>query len=176
MRETAERVIQQAADAIAGADAILIGAGAGMGVDSGLPDFQGYQGFWRAYPPYARLRLFFTALANPRLVSRRPGARLRILRSSPGPLPTHPRPPDCEPRDFTCLLFVKGCEAARSAGQVPRCSHGILKARVSAINWPSHSRKGVPPVPLGSSTQRASTRVRSPGGPRGRSPPPPAPR
>ena len=28
-----------------------ITAGAGMGVDSGLPDFRGPEGFWRAYPP-----------------------------------------------------------------------------------------------------------------------------
>jgi hypothetical protein len=33
------------------ADALLIHAGAGMGCDSGLPDFRGPQGFWRAYPP-----------------------------------------------------------------------------------------------------------------------------
>lgn len=32
------------------ADLILITAGAGMGVDSGLPDFRGNEGFWREYP------------------------------------------------------------------------------------------------------------------------------
>ena len=37
-----------------------------MGVDSGLPDFRGDHGFWKAYPPYARLGLRFTELANPR--------------------------------------------------------------------------------------------------------------
>jgi NAD-dependent SIR2 family protein deacetylase len=37
-----------------------------MGVDSGLPDFRGVQGFWRAYPPYARLGLGFADLADPR--------------------------------------------------------------------------------------------------------------
>jgi NAD-dependent SIR2 family protein deacetylase len=31
-------------------DALLICAGAGMGVDSALPDFRGDEGFWRAYP------------------------------------------------------------------------------------------------------------------------------
>src|SRR5262245_22086927 len=37
-----------------------------MGVDSGLPDFRGPEGFWRAYPAYARLRLAFETLAQPR--------------------------------------------------------------------------------------------------------------
>ncbi|WP_269843530.1 Sir2 family NAD-dependent protein deacetylase [Campylobacter pinnipediorum] len=31
-------------------NAIIITAGAGMGVDSGLPDFRGDKGFWNAYP------------------------------------------------------------------------------------------------------------------------------
>ena len=44
--------IRLAADAIRSADALLIGAGAGMGVDSGLPDFRGPEGFWKAYPPF----------------------------------------------------------------------------------------------------------------------------
>ena len=37
-----------AAVAIRTADALLIGAGAGMGVDSGLADFRGPEGFWKA--------------------------------------------------------------------------------------------------------------------------------
>jgi len=47
------------------ADALIITSGAGMGVDSGLPDFRGNQGFWRAYPPYERLGVSFTDMANP---------------------------------------------------------------------------------------------------------------
>jgi NAD-dependent SIR2 family protein deacetylase len=61
-----DHALDRAALAIATADALLIGAGAGMGVDSGLPDFRGKDGFWRAYPPYQRLGLDFVALANPR--------------------------------------------------------------------------------------------------------------
>lgn len=52
--------------ALAGADGLVVAAGAGMGVDSGLPDFRGDQGFWKAYPPHARLGLGFMNLANPR--------------------------------------------------------------------------------------------------------------
>jgi NAD-dependent SIR2 family protein deacetylase len=61
-----EQTLDRAARTIAGSDAILLGAGAGMGVDSGLPDFRGNRGFWRAYPPYERLGLDFVSLANPR--------------------------------------------------------------------------------------------------------------
>ncbi len=43
----------------------MVAAGAGMGVDSGLPDFRGPEGFWRAYPPYRRLGLRFSELADP---------------------------------------------------------------------------------------------------------------
>jgi NAD-dependent SIR2 family protein deacetylase len=37
-------------EAVELADGLLITAGAGMGVDSGLPDFRCENGFWRAYP------------------------------------------------------------------------------------------------------------------------------
>jgi NAD-dependent SIR2 family protein deacetylase len=57
--------LQRAAAAIRAADALIIGAGAGMGVDSGLPDFRGPEGFWKAYPPYQKLGLNFVDLANP---------------------------------------------------------------------------------------------------------------
>lgn len=36
-----------------------------MGVDSGLPDFRGPEGFWRAYPPYEALGLRFEQIADP---------------------------------------------------------------------------------------------------------------
>lgn len=61
-----DKQLHAAARIIHEADALLIAAGAGMGVDSGLPDFRGPEGFWRAYPPYAKLGLRFTQLANPR--------------------------------------------------------------------------------------------------------------
>ena len=45
------------------ADALIVAAGAGMGVDSGLPDFRGNEGFWRAYPALAQARLDFASIA-----------------------------------------------------------------------------------------------------------------
>ncbi len=57
--------IRSAAEAIGAAKVLLIVAGAGMGVDSGLPDFRGERGFWNAYPMYERLGLSFVGAANP---------------------------------------------------------------------------------------------------------------
>jgi NAD-dependent SIR2 family protein deacetylase len=64
--------VAAAAAALADADAVLVTAGAGMGVDSGLPDFRGDEGFWRAYPPYAHLGLSFVELADPAAFHRDP--------------------------------------------------------------------------------------------------------
>ena len=50
-----ESTFQMAAEWIRTADALLIAAGAGLGVDSGLPDFRGTEGFWNAYPPFRHL-------------------------------------------------------------------------------------------------------------------------
>ena len=59
--------VRQAAAALRRASFLVITAGAGMGVDSGFPDFRGPQGFWRAYPPYERLGLRFEEMASPDL-------------------------------------------------------------------------------------------------------------
>jgi NAD-dependent SIR2 family protein deacetylase len=84
-----EHEIKQAALALQRADALIIGAGAGMGVDSGLPDFRGREGFWQAYPPFAKLGLEFTEIANPRWFARDPtlawgfyGHRLELYRKA----------------------------------------------------------------------------------------------
>ena len=59
------RQLQQAAELLGQAQALVVTAGAGMGVDSGLPDFRGDSGFWRAYPLYQRLGIGFVDAANP---------------------------------------------------------------------------------------------------------------
>ncbi len=61
-----EDLLNEASRRIAESHAILIGAGAGFGVDSGLPDFRGDTGFWNAYPPYKKRGLSFIELANPK--------------------------------------------------------------------------------------------------------------
>jgi NAD-dependent SIR2 family protein deacetylase len=57
--------LQKAKELLEEADALLITAGAGMGVDSGLPDFRGVEGFWNAYPKARELGLRFEEMANP---------------------------------------------------------------------------------------------------------------
>ena len=57
--------IQKAKEILEICDAIFITAGAGMGVDSGLPDFRSADGFWNAYPKVKELGLRFEEMANP---------------------------------------------------------------------------------------------------------------
>lgn len=64
--------IARAAGLIADAHALLVAAGAGMGVDSGLPDFRSSAGFWQAYPALGRRRLAFECVASPHWGERLP--------------------------------------------------------------------------------------------------------
>jgi NAD-dependent SIR2 family protein deacetylase len=77
----------EAARRIMEADAVLLATGAGMGVDSGLPDFRGRDGFWRAYPALRRAGYAFEEIANPVAFARDAtlawgfyGHRLRLYR------------------------------------------------------------------------------------------------
>ncbi|WP_228098378.1 MULTISPECIES: Sir2 family NAD-dependent protein deacetylase [Chitinilyticum] len=80
---------RKAADRIRHADGLLITAGAGMGVDSGLPDFRGGQGFWEAYPALGRAQLSFMDVACPQTFRTDPelawgfyGHRLKLYRET----------------------------------------------------------------------------------------------
>lgn len=64
--------IHKAANLLRDCKSILIGTGAGMGVDSGLPDFRGSEGFWKVYPPLKKLGLQFEEMANPRWFQKNP--------------------------------------------------------------------------------------------------------
>jgi NAD-dependent SIR2 family protein deacetylase len=57
--------IERTVRAIRSSGTLVVTAGAGMGVDSGLPDFRGDEGFWKAYPPYRELGVSFVEMANP---------------------------------------------------------------------------------------------------------------
>ncbi len=103
-----DALIRQAAALIRDADALIIGAGAGMGVDSGLPDFRGNEGFWRAYPALKHARLRFEDAASPRTFEADPclawgfyGHRLKLYR-------------DIVPHDGFALL--RGWAASKPGG------------------------------------------------------------
>lgn len=79
----------RAAALIDDADGLLITAGAGMGIDSGLPDFRGPEGFWQAYPALGRAQIQFESIASPDAFYARPelawgfyGHRLKLYRNT----------------------------------------------------------------------------------------------
>ncbi|MDL2358146.1 MAG: Sir2 family NAD-dependent protein deacetylase [Pseudomonadota bacterium] len=86
---TPETTIDAAVALIRSADGILITAGAGMGVDSGLPDFRGNEGFWNAYPALRSAGIPFHEIANPASFHDQPrrgwgfyGHRLQLYRDT----------------------------------------------------------------------------------------------
>ena len=83
------QALDEAAWFLREADGLLIAAGAGMGVDSGLPDFRGSQGFWKAYPALGNEGIQFEDVASPLTFYRRPrlawgfyGHRLALYRAT----------------------------------------------------------------------------------------------
>ncbi|MDP3538207.1 MAG: Sir2 family NAD-dependent protein deacetylase [Azonexus sp.] len=81
--------LRDCADWIKQADGLLITAGAGMGIDSGLPDFRGPGGFWAVYPALGKARIAFESIANPAAFERDPrmawgfyGHRLDLYRKT----------------------------------------------------------------------------------------------
>lgn len=78
-----------AAVALKKARTLIITAGAGAGVDSGLPDYRGARGFWKAYPMYEPLGINYYDAANPVHFSEDPafgwgfyGHRIALYRST----------------------------------------------------------------------------------------------
>ena len=60
-----------------------------MGVDSGLPDFRGEHGFWKAYPALGRAKISFDSIASPEAFEKNPrlawgfyGHRLKLYRET----------------------------------------------------------------------------------------------
>ena len=90
---TTAAAFANAADAILDAECLIVTAGAGMGVDSGLPDFRGPGGFWGVYPALGKAQIHFESIANPQAFRSHPelawgfyGHRLQLYRkTAPGP-------------------------------------------------------------------------------------------
>ena len=87
--EKTRQKLARAAALIRSADALVVTAGAGMGVDSGLPDFRGDKGLWRAYPALGQLQMGFSSIAKPSNFVKRPqlawgfyGHRLELYRNT----------------------------------------------------------------------------------------------
>lgn len=81
--------VSLAAEHIANATGLLILAGAGMGVDSGLPDYRGNAGFWRAYPVLREANVKLDDIATPQSFVDDPdlawgfyGHRIRLYRDT----------------------------------------------------------------------------------------------
>ena len=80
---------EQCVELIGQADGLLITAGAGLGIDSGLPDFRGPQGFWGVYPALGRAGIPFERIASPAAFASNPrrawgfyGHRLNLYRKA----------------------------------------------------------------------------------------------
>lgn len=89
MDDDSKDLIEIAANLVKEADGILVTAGAGMSVDSGLPDFRGNDGFWKAYEALGRAKIPFTEIANGQAFAERPdlawgfyGHRLNLYRAT----------------------------------------------------------------------------------------------
>lgn len=89
LEQSLEQSFAAAARLLKQGDGLMITAGAGMGVDSGLPDFRGDHGFWKAYPMLGELGISFFEMANPKHFAGDPtmgwgfyGHRLQLYRAT----------------------------------------------------------------------------------------------
>jgi NAD-dependent SIR2 family protein deacetylase len=89
LEQSLEQSFAAAARLLKQGDGLMITAGAGMGVDSGLPDFRGDHGFWKAYPMLGELGISFFEMANPKHFAGDPtmgwgfyGHRLQLYRET----------------------------------------------------------------------------------------------
>jgi NAD-dependent SIR2 family protein deacetylase len=67
-----ESAYKIAINLIQNANTILVSAGPGMGVDSGLPDSRGDTGFYKAYPSFSESGLKFHTVATPTFLASDP--------------------------------------------------------------------------------------------------------
>ncbi len=132
-----EEILLQAQRAIEEAEAVFIGTGAGMGVDSGLPDFRGNEGFWKAYPVFKDLGYSFVEMANPRWFDQDPelawgfyGHRLELYRQTQPHLGFQYLLEWIQKKDLKAFIYTSNVDghfqrAGFSSDQVLEC-HGSI--------------------------------------------------
>ncbi len=83
-------LVTRAADALRSATAIVFASGAGMGVDSGLPDYRGNGGLYGDYQPFAKPGAGYLGMVTPKWFTLDPpfiwgnlGHRIDLYRSTP---------------------------------------------------------------------------------------------
>lgn len=164
--------IEAAAAALRAAETLLITAGAGMGVDSGLPDFRGNEGFWRAYPPMAKLGIPFYEMANPLWFRRDPelawgfyGHRFNLYRDTVPHAGFDILRRWSEAMDGDSFVFTSNVDAqfqaagftadriAECHGSISHlqctvpCGRGIWPARDLAVEVDQDTFRAAPPLP-----------------------------
>lgn len=173
----------RAADAIRAAETFVFTAGAGMGVDSGLPDFRGDDGFWRAYPPYRKLGRSFAEMADgasfqsdPELAWGFYGHRLSLYRA------TEPHAGFELLREWSAghsrFIFTSNVDGQfRRAGFTPQeiweahgsihhlqcsepCSHEIWPADGVEVQIDTESMRALPPLPTCPNCGKVGRRIR----------------
>ena len=99
------------------ADALIFSAGAGMGVDSGLPDFRGNTGMWQAYPELGKQKINFTSIANPHAFKKDPylawgfyGHRLALYRKTQPHQGFHLLKKIAEQQDLPYFIFTSNVD------------------------------------------------------------------
>ena len=132
-----EKNILKARMVLEKADALLITAGAGMGVDSGLPDFRGVEGFWNAYPKAKELGLRFEEMANPEWFKSDPalawafyGHRLHLYRDTQPHVGFHKLLEYSKSKKFGAHIFTSNVDgqfqkAGFDENQIMEC-HGSI--------------------------------------------------
>jgi NAD-dependent SIR2 family protein deacetylase len=143
-----------------------------MGVDSGLPDFRGDDGFWTAYPPYRRLGLRFVELANPRWFRTDPtlawgfyGHRLRLYRATAPHAGFQILRAWAEKMRHGAFVFTSNVDghfqkAGFDPGRVAEvhgslawlqclesCGHGLFPSDSHTVAIDAESMRAVPPLP-----------------------------
>ena len=144
--------LRRAAEVLRSSNALLIGAGAGMGVDSGLPDFRGTEGFWKRLPRLREARPRLRLHGQPRVVREGSRVRLGLLWPPARAVPGHDTPPRasscCAPGPPACGTGPSSSPPTWTASSRRRASPRSASSRSTAPSTSSSAwarARGSPP-------------------------------